>query len=67
MPRVLTCLDYDTETQTCNVEAWAEQPSLLPQMTVEQGTAIGQQFAVGLLAIAAVKVFLNPKLHRKPS
>jgi hypothetical protein len=63
--RLLVCIDaVPAADGSCASTAWIEQPSPWPQMTVEQGEAIGQAFMLGLISVAAIKVFLNRKIHR---
>ena len=48
--KVLACIEYDTQASSCTVQAWVEQPSLLPTMTVEEGLLVSGYF----IAIASV-------------
>lgn len=34
---VRTCTAYDPVTDTCSAEAWALQPSFLPEMSAQDG------------------------------
>ena len=47
--KVLACIEYDTQASSCTVQAWVDQPLLLPTMTVAQGVQIS-----GLLIAIAV-------------
>jgi ABC-type uncharacterized transport system permease subunit len=64
--RVLVCLDPQPAADgSCAQTAFIEQPALIPEMTVEQGREIGHAFLLAVIAVAVIKTFLSPKLHRK--
>lgn len=64
--RVLVCLDAQPAADgSCAQTAFIEQPSLIPQMTLEQGKDIGHAFLLAVVAVAVTKTFLSPKLQRK--
>jgi len=50
---VVACADadFDTATRTCEQEIWIPQPSIIPELTVEDAQAIGLAIA-GLWALA---------------
>lgn len=50
---VVACADadFDTATRTCAQEIWIPQPSIVPELTVEDAQAIGLAIA-GLWALA---------------
>ena len=51
--KILTCLQWDASQSVCTHEAWVEQPSLIPPLSVGEGSAIG--FAIfGLWALSWV-------------
>lgn len=62
--KVLACIEYDTPSSSCTVQAWVDQPSLLPTMTVEQGLQISGLFiaiAVTAWGFRFLSRFLSPK------
>lgn len=62
--KVLACIEYDTPSSSCTVQAWVEQPSLLPTMTVEQGLHISGLFiaiAVSAWSFHFLVRYLSPK------
>lgn len=66
MPRVLTCIDaVPASDGSCAQAVYLDQPSLLPSMTLAQGREIGDAFLLAVLTVVVLKVFLNPKTHRK--
>lgn len=55
MPRVLTCLDEQpAQDGSCAVQAWVEQPSFVPPMTVDGAQQIA---AAAALLFATAWVF----------
>lgn len=55
MPYVRACAssDFDTATGTCAHEVWILQPSIVPELTIEDAQQIGLAIAY-LLAVAFV-------------
>jgi len=47
--KVLACIEYDTQASSCTVQAWVEQPSLIPAMTAADGIYVSGLF----IAVAA--------------
>lgn len=41
MPRVMQCLQFDEATATCTAQAWVDQPTVFPPLSVEDGLLIG--------------------------
>lgn len=64
---VLTCTDYDVDAQTCVAESYQPTPSLIPRLTVEQGSEIGLSILLSLVSVAAIKHFLNPNFIKGSS
>lgn len=61
MSKVLTCIDFDSTTQTCNAEAWVDQASFVDFLpTVEQANTIGAVAFTSLITLAAVRRLLFP-------
>ena len=61
MSKVLTCLDFDSTTQTCNAEAWVDQASIVDYLpTVEQANAVGVVMFSSLCILAAARRLLFP-------
>lgn len=67
--RVLVCLDTEPnpDPSQCAESAYVEQPSLIPEMTLEQGKEIGHAFLLAVISVVAIKTLLSRKLHRKPT
>lgn len=62
MAKVLTCVQFNDSTQQCEQQAWVDQSDwTTPLPTVEQATAVGAAYFVGLMTMAVVKGLLNPK------
>jgi len=60
--KVLTCVQFNDATQQCEQQAWVDQTDwTTPLPTVEQATAVGAAYFVGLMTMAVVKGLLNPK------
>lgn len=62
MPKVLTCVDFDSSTQTCLAQAWVDQSTwvnVLP--TVEQANVVGIAFFASLFSVVAAKRLLKPQ------
>ena len=58
--KVLTCTDWNAETQTCAAEAWADpSPFGLPPLTAGEGAQLGAAVLV-LFAVA----FLLKRLRK---
>lgn len=38
--RVLYCVEYDSELESCTTQAWLPAPSLLPPLSIEGAAAI---------------------------
>ena len=45
--QVWTCIEWDSVTESCSVEGWADPPPPSWSLTLEEGAAIG--WTVGLL------------------
>lgn len=61
MSKVLTCLDFDSTTQTCISEAWVDQSSIVDYLpTVEQANTIGAVMFTSLMTLAAARRLLFP-------
>lgn len=59
MSRVYTCVDFDTDTRTCNAAAWTEQASIVDALpTPEQAHGVGMVFFASLVLIAAMSLLL---------
>lgn len=57
MPRVLTCIDPVPATDgTCTTTAWLEFPTVLPNLTVEQGREIGFALFAMVAGMVAMKL-----------
>lgn len=62
MAKVLTCTDFDSSTQICNAQTWADQSSLADYApTVEQANAVGSAFLASLIVIAFVLRAIKPQ------
>ncbi len=59
--KILACVAYDETTDTCTTQAWIDQPSLLPSLTIEQGFQIGGSIAL-LWATAFIFRFVRKPL-----
>lgn len=58
--RILACMDETPASDgTCAVQAWVEQPSLLPPMTTDEATEIGTAALVAFVAVMVVKVVMK--------
>lgn len=63
MAKVLTCIQFNDTTQQCEQQAWVDQSDwTTPLPTVEQATAVGAAYFVGLMTLAVLKALLNPKI-----
>jgi len=63
--RVLACLDpVPAADGSCNQQAWIEQPTLIPKLTLEQAQRIGDAMLLALIPVVAIKLFFNPNRHR---
>ena len=61
MSKVLTCIDFDSTTQTCNAEAWVDQASFVDYLpTVDQANTIGAIAFSSLITLAVVRRLLFP-------
>jgi Ni/Fe-hydrogenase subunit HybB-like protein len=61
MSKVLTCLDFDSTTQTCNAEAWVDQAGFVDYLpTVEQANTIGAIAFSSLITLAVARRLLFP-------
>jgi len=63
--KVLACIEYDAAGNTCTVQAWVDQPGLLPPLPVAQGLQLsGLMVAIAASAwgFKAVRRFLNPRI-----
>lgn len=65
MARVLTCMQWNETTETCELQAWVEESSPWPGLTLAEGQQIGDAMLVGLMSVLAIKLFLKPGTHRK--
>lgn len=64
MPKVLTCVDFDSTTQTCNAQAWVDESTWVDYLpTVEQANVIGFAFFASLFTVAATARLLKPQRH----
>lgn len=62
MAKVLTCIQFNESTQQCEQQAWVDQSDwTTPLPTVEQATAVGSAYFIGLMSMAVLKGLLNPK------
>lgn len=62
MAKVLQCIDWNEATQQCVTEAWVDQSDWTTYLpTVEQATAVGSAYFLGLMTLAVVRGLLNPK------
>lgn len=62
MAKILTCIQFNDSTQQCEQQAWVDQSDwTTPLPTVEQATAVGAAYFVGLMTMAVIKGLLNPK------
>lgn len=62
MARVLTCIEFNDTTKQCEQQAWIDQSDWTTYLpTVEQATAVGSAYFIGLMTLAALKSLLNPK------
>jgi len=62
--KVLACIEYDTQTSSCTVQAWVEQPSFLPAMTAADGLYVSGLFisiAVTAWGFRFLARYLSPK------
>jgi len=54
--KTLVCTEFDTtDTTLCVNEVWVDEPSLLPELTAEDGALIG----VGLFGLMATAYLLK--------
>lgn len=59
--KVLACIQWNEQTQVCDVQAWVEQPSLLEVMpTMEQAQEVGLAVFIAWVTVAALKYLLKP-------
>ena len=61
MAKVLQCIHWDANTETCTTEAWVDEAdwtTFLP--TVEQATLVGSAYFVGLMTLAVARGLLFP-------
>lgn len=49
--QVWTCTEWDSATDACSVEGWADAPSAMPTLSAADGAQIG--FAIALLWASA--------------
>lgn len=63
MSKVLTCTDFDSDTQTCIAEQWVDQSSIVDYLpSIAEANAVGFAFASSLFLIAAaIRSFKPPK------
>ena len=62
MAKVLMCVQFNDSTQQCEQQAWVDQSDwTTPLPTVEQATAVGAAYFIGLMTLAVLKALLNPK------
>ena len=55
MPRVLVCMDeVPASDGSCAHEAWVEQPTFLPPMSLEDAQAISHAALLAWVSVAAV-------------
>jgi hypothetical protein len=43
--KILACVEWNDATNTCTTQAWIDQPSLVPPLTVDDARSIGFAFA----------------------
>ena len=61
MAKVLTCVDFNTETRTCEVQAWVDQSDwTTPLPTIEQAGIVGAVYFTGLMTLAVLRGLLFP-------
>lgn len=62
--KYLACAEFDPDTGECITEVWVDTPpSLLPELTVEEGVQLGLAF-FGLLLVAFLFRFLRHSANR---
>jgi hypothetical protein len=62
MAKVLHCITWNEAAQTCTTEAWVDEANWTTYLpTVDQATAVGSAYFVGLMTLAVVRGLLNPK------
>lgn len=62
--KVLACIEYDAQASSCTVQAWVEQPSLLPTMTAAEGLEVSGYFiaiATTAWCFRFLSRYLSPK------
>lgn len=57
--RVLTCTAYDDASGTCTVQVWAEPPTVLPPLSVEEAKDIATAALLAFALVMAAKVALR--------
>lgn len=63
MAKVLMCIQFNESTKQCEEQAWVDQSDWTTYLpTVEQATAVGGVYFVGLMTLAALKGLLNQKI-----
>lgn len=62
MPRVLQCTSWNDTAQTCDAQAWVEQPASFIEYlpTVDEAHTVGGVFFGGLITLAALASLLKP-------
>lgn len=65
MARVLTCISWNETTQSCDTQAWVEESSPWPGLTLAEGQEIGDAMLVAILSVLVIKLFLKPGTHRR--
>lgn len=64
MAKVLTCTDWDSATQTCLAQVWADHSVWVDYLpTVEQANAVGFAFFASLTTVVVIKRLLTPPKH----
>lgn len=47
--KYLACAEFDPDTGECITEVWVDTPSVLPELTAEEGAEIGAHIALLLI------------------
>jgi hypothetical protein len=59
MARVLTCTEFDELTQECTASVWLEEPTLLPELSVEDARLIGEALLLCWLVAYLLKKLIR--------
>lgn len=62
MAKVLICNDFDSSTQTCNAQSWADQSTFADYLpTMAEANVVGSAFLSSLIVIAFVVRAIKPQ------